>query len=146
MKECQRGARRMLLLAVFVLATCAASFAQPKPDLTITEITWRNKPTSILITVRNIGAAPAPESFGGYGCKDGPNEKGQSLGFGGQFGVPTLAPGQKFKVFLDCGGKARLTGVSVDSGKKVDEANEGNNETSFAEVQKKSGPIKKPGS
>lgn len=146
MKESKKGARRILLLAAFVLATCATSFAQPKPDLTITEITWRNKPTSVLITVRNIGAGAASESFGGYGCMGEPNEKGYSFGFNGQFGVPALAPGQKFKVFLDCGGKAHLIGAGVDSGKTVDESNESNNGMSFAPTQKKSGPIKKPGS
>jgi hypothetical protein len=146
MKKSKRSARRILLLVVLLLTTYVTSFAQPKPDLTITEITWRNKPTSALITVRNVGAAAADASFGSYGCKAGPNEKSQSLGFGGQFGVPALAPGQKFKVFLDCGGKARLTGAGVDSDKKVNESNESNNEMLFAGVQKNSGPIKKPGS
>jgi hypothetical protein len=146
MKKSKRHARRILLLGVFLLATCATGFSQPKPDLIITEITWRNHPTSALITVRNIGTAAAAESFGSYGCKAAPNEKGQSLGFGGQFGVPALASGQKFKVFLDCGGKARLTGAGVDSDKKVGESNESNNEMLFVQTQKKSGPIKKPGS
>jgi hypothetical protein len=115
-----------------------------KPDLTITQITWRNKPRSALITVANVGAGAAGESFGGYGCQGEPNEKGMSFGFGGQFVVPALAPGQKFKVLLDCGDKTRITGASVDSGKKIDESNESNNGMSFAEVQTKNGPVKKP--
>lgn len=140
------AARLILMLAVFLLATSDISFAQPKPDLTITEINWRQRPSSGLITVRNVGSAAAAQSFGSYACQTGPNEKGQSLGFGAQFGIPALAPGQKFKVFLDCGGKARIVGAGVDSDKKVDESNESNNEMSFKGVQKKSGPIKKPGS
>ena len=135
---------RLSLMTCLILAACATSFGQPKPDLTITQSTWRTKPSSVLIVVANVGTAKAVESIGGFGCQGEPNEKGYSIGFGGQFVIKALLPNQTQKVFLNCGNKVKITGAAVDSGNKVEESNENNNVMSFAEAQQNKGTIQKP--
>ena len=115
------------------------------PDLTITGITWRRKPHTVQITVANIGRTKAAESTGSYACKGALKGKEYSIGYGAMFATPALEPNQTWKIVLDCGGDI-MTGVSINSYKKIVESNEKNNHVSFADVQKKNGPIKKPGS
>ena len=136
--------RYMLLTAVLILGPATAS-AQPKPDLTVVESTWRIKPRSVLVTIANAGAATAGKSTGGYGCKTAPNAKGISVGTAAQFFVPSLTPKQKFKIFLDCGNGWRITSVGLDAGNKVDESDENNNIIFLEDVQQKKGPAQKPG-
>ena len=135
-----------IALMICLMFTAVAAMAQ-EPDLTITETLWRRKPHVVQITVANVGQAQAAPSTGSYACQSAPNEKGFSVSFGSLFSVPALAPGQKWKIVLDCQGN-KITGAGVDSEKKVKESNEANNQLSFAEVQqqKNKGPIKKTGS
>jgi hypothetical protein len=135
---------KISLVIGLILAASATCFGQ-SPDLTITEILWRKKPHTAQIVIANIGQTKAAQSIGSYACQSAPNEKGISIGFGSLFSVPALVPNQKWKIVLDCKGN-KITGAAVDAEKKIVESDESNNEMSFAEVQKKSGPIKKPGS
>ena len=135
---------RILAAACLTFAAWATCTAQ-QPDLTITAILWRDKPHTVQLTVANLGQAKAAESTGSYACQTAPNEKGISFSFGTLFSVPALAAKQKWKVVLDCKNN-RITGAAVDAEKKVSEADENNNEMSFAEAQQKKGPLKKPGS
>lgn len=136
---------RFVVMMLMLLCGAAAASAQlpgkvekdtsPKPvslapDLTITGIAWRRKPHTVQITVANIGRTKAAESMGGYGCQTAPNEKGYSVGFGSMFGIPALEPNQKWKIVLDCKGNI-MTGVGVDSNKKIVESNEKNNSVEF---------------
>ena len=136
---------RIAFTAGLLLASCAASFAQAKPDLTITGTLWRDKPRSVLVVVANVGTAKAPKTMGGYKCQTEPNAQGYSVGSGVQFFIPELLPNQKTKIFLKCNAGWKITGAGVDSGNKIDESNESNNTLNFAtEVQQKTnGPIQK---
>jgi subtilase family serine protease len=114
------------------------------PDLTISGVIWRNKPGTAVIVVANIGTAKSAATTGGYRCKSTPDKNGYAITAGTQFYIPELTPTAKRKITLDCKGSTLLD-VVLDGEKKVAEANESNNGMSFAETQKKSGPIKKPG-
>ena len=135
---------KMSLVIGLILAASATCFAQ-SPDLTITEVLWRKKPHTVQIVVANVGKTKASTSTGSYACRSAPNEKGISLSSGSQFGIPALVPNQKWKIVLDCKGD-KITGVAIDVVKKIVESDENNNDVSFADVQIKTGPIKKPGS
>jgi hypothetical protein len=106
------------------------------------ESNWQTKPHAVLVTIANIGGATAGESVGSYACRTEPSEKGSSFGFATEFHVPSLIPKQKFKILLDCGDKARITGAMVDSEKNLDESNENNNELLFADLKIKTSRVR----
>lgn len=103
------------------------------PDLTISGISWRNKPSLAVIIVENIGKVKSGATNGGYTCKSGPTKEGYFITTGAQFYIPELSPNQRKRFTLDCKSSVLLQ-AGLDGEKKVAEANENNNEFSFAEV------------
>ena len=130
--------------ALFLCAACdAASFAQGtlgkdtkpepvlmKPDLTITNTIWRNKPSTVIVVVANVGKVKAQNFIVGFGCQTKPDAKGYSLGYGSSYFIQELLPNQTRRITLDCKG-ATVKGATVDSDNTVNESNESNNKVIF---------------
>ncbi len=140
--------KRKSISTVFILFCCVANiFAQgpvvkdpnPKPvlmapDLTISSVIWRNKTSTAVIVVENIGTVKSGATTGAFSCRSGPTKEGYYITSGVQFYIPTLSPNQKKSITLDCQ-SSELSGATVDRENKVAESNEKNNAMTFAKAQ-----------